>query len=171
MNQNVEKIVDKYIKEYEKKQGEYDDFVREGKYVEILEEIIRKGKQIDNDSYAEPNPWTADVEMLFDFIFNSAHEMRKFDTDVFIKYKDKYISFFEIHGQGCYQSISIHNECEGIYINFQDIISYQKTGQMPYKYEALNLIHKAIDALKVAVDGLSNADFDKLRDFVENLIE
>lgn len=149
------------IKEFEKIRKIEEEFINKKKYINVIEEVLNKN--IDTDPYEEPKVWTEDVDLLFNFLYDNACEIsilgQDFDGTIYIKYKDKYISLFEIHGQGCYRRISTLDNKPVDFINFDDIVAYVENGIKPERVKILELVNLALDSMGFISEGL-NLDID-----------
>lgn len=117
---------------YEEKEKFKKEFYNRKKYLTIIDKVFNKYMDNDNES------WDFDVDELFSFLYDNVLSLSA-DIDeedfeeVFIKYKEKYLKLFEIHGQGCFRSISTTTEEPEAYIKYEDIIKYYETKEKPYR--------------------------------------
>lgn len=133
---------------YEKREEFRKKFYEEKRYLSVIDSIT--GTCLDNDDY-EGN-WTDEIDEMFDFLFDNAYKIMPFEEEVVIKYKDKLISLFEIHGQGCFRRISEVEDEPKFHVNFEDIVKYYELNEKPYKSYVLEIINRALNAFEVMLD-------------------
>lgn len=153
-----------YLEKIEKEKKEFHEQKRY-KNIDLL-----LGKDINTDDYNNDD-WTDSVDEIFSFLYEKAYELVPFDKEVIIKYKDEYISLYEIHGQGCYRSVNSASEEDCLRINcieYEDIISYYKTGKKPIKNKVVEVTHHALDLLEIALKGTDNdfIDIKMAKDYI-----
>lgn len=147
--------VDKIIKSREFQQRRVDQFLYSKEYMPILNRWAYKMQHseqivLTSESYTA---WTDDIVLVYDFLYDNAESIHHFiGDDVIIKYKDIYITLFEMHGQGCFQSITIDKEEKYDYVPFNHIEHYVETGEKPMRYHALETIDKGLNAIR-AIQG------------------
>lgn len=162
--------VHEFIKEHKRKEAEFQSFISSKKHIEVLDSILREGIAIDSDDiFDDTLLWTDDTDKLFSFIFDSCYCMIGEREEYVIKHNENFISFYEMHGQGTYRSIHPLKDYDGTYVDLKDINYYRETEKLPYKYEALSLVNRGIDTMEVALDGKSEVDFEKLREYTEKV--
>lgn len=155
------------MKYYERIEKFREKFYNEKMYLEI-EKIINK--DINNDDYKEDTEWTDNVDEMFSFLFDYAFDIMPFEEEVNIRHNDEYINLFEMHGQGCFRSISTLDEIPDEYVNFSDIVRFYETKEKPFKSHVLEVVNKSLDVLEIAMEGIDGAstDIDKIREYVIN---
>lgn len=123
----MERIKAYIIEALEKKFNEKREFVDNKEYLNVIKDIIEKG-DINSDCNDGDNQWKGEFDLLFDFLYDNASSISVFDEEhynpIYVKYENKLIELFEIHGQGCYRRIRVLND-EGLikyHTDFEDII-------------------------------------------------
>mgnify|MGYP000863931258 CR=1 FL=1 len=157
---------------YEEKERFRKEFYDKRKYLTTIEDIV--GVCIHNDDYEDI--WTDEIDELFSFLFDNAYKIMPFKEKIIIKYKDKFISLFEIHGQGCFRSIDKVDKVPKKYVNFEDIVKYHEIKEKPYRSYVMEIINRALNTLKIALDsetidlGGNRIKLDEVRKYLdENL--
>ena len=142
--------MDSLLKWHEERQKFNENFYKEKKYLTAIEKIV--DKEINSDEEYRGN-WDSEIDEMFSFLFNNAYKIQPFCEEIAIKYKDKFISLFEIHGQGCYRRIELLKEEPEVYVKFEDIVRYYETKKKPYGCYMLEIIDRGLDMIDIATSG------------------
>jgi len=126
---------------YREREKIAEKFYDEKKYNELILKIIDK----DNDS----ENWDIEDDIMFSFLFGKAEELAGIEEEVNIRYEDKVINLFEIHGQGCYRRFKIIDSADYC-IDYEDLVEFHETGKKPLKYTVLDILDRAFDTLSCA---------------------
>ena len=136
---------------WHKKRQEFNEkFYEEKRYLTTIEKIV--DKEIDSDEYK--GDWNFEIDEMFSFLFDNAYKIQPFCEEIAIKYKDKFISLFEIHGQGCYRRIETLEEKPEVYVEFKDIVKYHETGEKPYGCYVMEILDRGFEMIDIATDKL-----------------
>lgn len=158
---------------YIKREALREDFYKRKKYLSLIDDIV--GVNIDNDGYCDDR-WNNEIDEMFDFLFDNAYKIMPFQDEIVISYKDKYVSLFEMHGQGCFRRISEVIEEPSKYISFSDIVRYYEFKEKPYKSYVSEIVDRALSTLKVAnnsdciVIDNTEINIDEVKDYIKLLI-
>lgn len=174
----TDEIINEAMNSYAKQVIAERDFIESKKYIEVLDSIV--GKCVDSDDYREPTRWTDDVQMLFNVIYNSALDLivktLDFDDEIIINYKGNLMSFVEMHGQGCFQSISPIEKYGDIehkeyIVDFDDLENFMLTRKQPKRLYVMKTVFLALDSLELFNNHYGvDVDIDEIKDYIqENL--
>lgn len=144
MNETINKIIEGYKLKEEKKQS----FIKNKEYLTQIELVLDKDRCNEDREL-----WTDETDLLFSFLYDHAEEIclcEEYSESFFIKYKNTYLELFEIHGQGCFRSITIANDTPPNYVSFDDIVTYEETGKEPYKNTVLKIVERSLKTLAYA---------------------
>lgn len=152
----LKESAEEYINEYVARIERSVKFVTEERYVDLLTKLTEKMPVISTDD----DEWTEEIDFLFDFLVDNAEKAKgalgyDYNKEVFVEYEGKIINLFEMHGQGCFRHLSVHNigdeavePCKDILsVAYEDIIEYVETGarQLNMRDEILLAVKQTID--------------------------
>lgn len=177
LNKLNKESIDEFIKEQEVQRQKEQDFIDKKEYIEILNSII--GQTLNNDDYSG-ELWTEKIQMTFDLIFDTALELiiksLNFDGEIVLNYKGNLMSFVEMHGQGCFQSISPIEKYGDIehkeyIVDFHDLENFILTRKQPKRLYVMKTVFLALDSLELFNNHYGvDVDIDEIKDYLqENL--
>lgn len=157
------------LKYYRERELKEDEFYRDKRYLTLIEDMI--DNNINSDDYLEPKKWTGDIDNMFSFLYNNAQYVgvlgEDFDGTLNVKYKESYISLFEMHGQGCFRSIETLRDKPENYVLFNDIVEFVETGVKPVRTQVLDVVNLSLDSLEAISDGLElEIDIKSIRNYL-----
>lgn len=168
----LDRLIKQAVEELETRDKKRKDFIDEKKYLELIDFLI--DNELDNNHYQEPQLWTNEIDMMFDFLYSNAQALEVFNDDwdgeLLIKYEDKYISLYEIHGQDCYRRIASAIRSHPVNcVNFDDIVKFVEEGVKPIRTQVLQVANMALNSLEVISSQLNlSIDIYEIKEYLIN---
>lgn len=138
------------MEDEKKEEREFENkFYGEGEYLNYLD-VVKDYMSDDNSE-----DWTRELDEMFTFVYGTVKELSLYESQTAtIKYKDNYLQFTELHGQGCLRMIVPvkYNDIDSGIVDFQDIVLYHKTGAKPLYLNVLEIVKRSLDTLGTALD-------------------